>query len=133
MLRLDKINVNVGKVIQSRISLGEMSAPPQQYPVAMMEVNPGQNLGITIKRLAKDIISLLEVDVPNLKEGDLAEKIQAIVDTALPKGFAQNPILRTLEVPGETFAGGDQQGNMAIISVGCTYKSVGIGNLVLDK
>mgnify|MGYP005982224375 CR=1 FL=1 len=73
------------------------------------------------------------VDVPNLKESDLAEKIQSIVDSALPKNFAQNPILRTLEVPGETFAGGDQQGNMAIISVGCTYKGVGLGEMVFSK
>lgn len=124
MLRLDKINVNIGKVIQSRINLGDMQRGPQQLPVAMMEVNPGTRLELTIKRLARDIISLLDADIPNLKEDDLAAKIMSIVENGLPKNFAQNPILRSLEMPGETFAGGEEQGNMAIISVSMTYKGV---------
>lgn len=127
MLRLDKINISVAKFVQSRFSLGDMTPPPQQQPVAMMEVNPGNDINATIAAVARDIIELVKADVPDLDEKMLVEKISSIVNAGLPKCLSNNKYLRALELPGETFAGGDQNSAMVIVSVATSYTAVALG------
>lgn len=128
MLQLNSINITITKVISNKITLLEQAPEqgPQQYPVAEMEVEPGPRLGLTCKRLGKDIVSLLS-DIKNISPEELGNKIESVVEKILPDNFAQNPIIRTLNLPGETIFGGEQHGNFAVITVSATYKQVKLG------